>query len=392
MIQLKILSSMDKIYFDNAATTEIDPLVLSSINVVMKENYGNPSSTHSFGRSSRALVEKARKKVAEKFNVSSREIFFTSGGTESDNMVLISAVRDLNVQTIVTTKIEHHAVLNVVKYLEKIYSIKIIYLKLNKDGCINYNDLEKVLSSNNSKKLVSLMHVNNEIGTVLDIQKVGDICKKYKSLFHSDTVQSIGRYRIDLSSLNIDFIVGSAHKFHGPKGIGFLYVNKNSNIDSIIIGGKQERGLRAGTESVHNICGLETALNLAYQNLEKDKNHIKRLKNHFISELKLKIPAIKFNANCDDLKSNTYTLLNVCLPISKEKSVLLEFNLDIKGIACSRGSACQSGSLKGSHVLNEILNDSDLEKPSIRFSFSKFNTINEVDQVVDSLKSFIESN
>ena len=392
MIQLQISINMDKIYFDNAATTEIDPLVLSSINVVMKENYGNPSSTHSFGRSSRALVEKARKKVAEKFNVSSREIFFTSGGTESDNMVLISAVRDLNVQTIVTTKIEHHAVLNVVKYLEKTYSIKIIYLKLNKDGCINYNDLEKVLSSNNSKKLVSLMHVNNEIGTVLDIQKVGDICKKYKSLFHSDTVQSIGRYRIDLSSLNIDFIVGSAHKFHGPKGIGFLYVNKNSNIDSIIIGGKQERGLRAGTESVHNICGLETALNLAYQNLEKDKNHIKRLKNHFISELKLKIPAIKFNANCDDLKSNTYTLLNVCLPISKEKSVLLEFNLDIKGIACSRGSACQSGSLKGSHVLNEILNDSDLEKPSIRFSFSKFNTINEVDQVVDSLKSFIESN
>lgn len=392
MIQLKISSNMDKIYFDNAATTEIDPLVLSSINVVMKENYGNPSSTHSFGRSSRALIEKARKKVAEKFNVNSSEIFFTSGGTESDNMVLISAVRDLNVQTIVTTKIEHHAVLNVVKYLEKTYSTKIIYLNLNEYGGINYNDLEKVLLSNNSKKLVSLMHVNNEIGTVLDIQKVGDICKKYKSLFHSDTVQSIGRYKIDLSSLNIDFIVGSAHKFHGPKGIGFLYVNKNSDIDPIIIGGKQERGLRAGTESVHNICGLETALNLAYQNLEKDKDHIMTLKNHFISELKSKIPAIKFNANCDDLKLNTYTLLNVCLPISKEKSVLLEFNLDIKGIACSRGSACQSGSLKGSHVLKEILNDSDLEKPSIRFSFSKFNTINEVDKVVESLESFVKSN
>lgn len=392
MIQLKISSNMDKIYFDNAATTEIDPLVLSSINVVMKENYGNPSSTHSFGRSSRAIIEKARKKVAEKFNVNSSEIFFTSGGTESDNMVLISAVRDLNVQTIVTTKIEHHAVLNVVKYLEKTYSTKIIYLNLNEYGGINYNDLEKVLLSNNSKKLVSLMHVNNEIGTVLDIQKVGDICKKYKSLFHSDTVQSIGRYKIDLSSLNIDFIVGSAHKFHGPKGIGFLYVNKNSDIDPIIIGGKQERGLRAGTESVHNICGLETALNLAYQNLEKDKDHIMTLKNHFISELKSKIPAIKFNANCDDLKSNTYTLLNVCLPISKEKSVLLEFNLDIKGIACSRGSACQSGSLKGSHVLKEILNDSDLEKPSIRFSFSKFNTINEVDKVVESLESFVKSN
>ena len=392
MIQLKISSNMDKIYFDNAATTEIDPLVLSSINVVMKENYGNPSSTHSFGRSSRALIEKARKKVAEKFNVNSSEIFFTSGGTESDNMVLISAVRDLNVQTIVTTKIEHHAVLNVVKYLEKTYSTKIIYLNLNEYGGINYNDLEKVLLSNNSKKLVSLMHVNNEIGTVLDIQKVGDICKKYKSLFHSDTVQSIGRYKIDLSSLNIDFIVGSAHKFHGPKGIGFLYVNKNSDIDPIIIGGKQERGLRAGTESVHNICGLETALNLAYQNLENDKDHIMRLKNHFISELKSKIPAIKFNANCDDLKLNTYTLLNVCLPISKEKSVLLEFNLDIKGIACSRGSACQSGSLKGSHVLNEILNDSDLEKPSIRFSFSKFNTISEVDKVVESLESFVKSN
>ena len=383
---------MKKIYFDNAATTKIDPSVLTTINHVMKENYGNPSSSHSFGRASRTIVEKARKSIAKEFGVSSTEIFFTSGGTESDNMVLVSAVRDLKIETIITSKVEHHAVLNVAKYLEKIYSINIIYVKIESNGSVDYKNLEQILESNKSRKLVSLMHVNNEIGSILDIKRVGNICKQHNTIFHSDTVQSIGRYKIDLSYINIDFIVGSAHKFHGPKGIGFLYVNKELNIEPLVIGGSQERGLRAGTESVHNISGMETAFLLAYENLKKDKEHILGLKNHFINKSKNDIPNIKFNASCDDINSNTYTVLNVCLPVKKEKSVLLEFNLDLKGIACSRGSACQSGSSKGSHVLNEILNTKDLEKPSIRFSFSKYNTIEEVDLVINTLKDFIESN
>ena len=383
---------MNKIYFDNAATTQIDSSVLTKISDVMKGNYGNPSSTHSFGRASRTIVEKARKSIAEQFNISPGEIFFTSGGTESDNMVLISAVRDLNVKTIITSKLEHHAVLNVVKYLEEKYSTKVIFLEVDKNGSIDYENLELILNSNTSKTLVSLMHINNEIGSVLDIERVGDICKKSKALFHSDTVQSIGRYKIDLSSINIDFIVGSAHKFHGPKGVGFLYVNKDLNIEPIVLGGSQERGLRAGTESVHNICGMETALLLAYKNLLDDKSYISDLKKYFIEQSKFKIPNIKFNANCDDFSFNTYTIVNVCLPVSKEKSVLLEFNLDIKGIACSRGSACQSGSSKGSHVLNQILEIEDLDKPSLRFSFSKYNTTEEVDTVLDTLKSFVDSN
>jgi cysteine desulfurase len=382
---------MKKIYFDNAATTRIDPSVLTTVNHVMKENYGNPSSSHSFGRASRTIVEKARKSIAKEFGISSTEIFFTSGGTESDNMVLVSAVRDLKIETIITSKVEHHAVLNVAKYLEKIYSINIIYVKIESNGSVDYKNLEQILESNKSRKLVSLMHVNNEIGSILDIKKVGNICKQHNTIFHSDTVQSIGRYKIDLSYINIDFIVGSAHKFHGPKGIGFLYVNKELNIEPLVIGGSQERGLRAGTESVHNISGMETAFLLAYKNLKKDKEHILGLKNHFINKAKKEITNIKFNASCDDTNSNTYTVLSVCLPVKKEKSVLLEFNLDLKGIACSRGSACQSGSSKGSHVLNQILDPKDLEKPSIRFSFSKYNTIEEVDIVIDTLRDFIES-
>ena len=382
---------MKKIYFDNAATTKIDSSVLTTINNVMKENYGNPSSSHSFGRSSRTIIEKARKSIAKEFCISSSEIFFTSGGTESDNMVLISAVRDLKIKTIITSKLEHHAVLNVIKHLEKTFYVSVIYVKINSDGSVDYNDLEQILELNKSKKLVSLMHVNNEIGSILDIKRVGDLCKNHGAIFHSDTVQSIGRYKIDLSKLDIDFIVGSAHKFHGPKGIGFLYVNKKLNIEPVLIGGSQERGLRAGTESVHNISGMEAAFLLAYENLNEDKKHILGLKKYFIEKAIRDIPNIKFNACCDNINSNTYTLLNVCLPIEKEKSILIEFNLDLKGIACSKGSACQSGSSKGSHVLNEILKPDDLEKPSIRFSFSKYNTIEEVKIVIDTIKNFIES-
>lgn len=383
---------MNKIYFDNAATTQIDSAVVDRIQNIMLNNYGNPNSTHSYGRSARTLIEKARKTVATQFKTSPSEIYFTSCGTESDNMVLISAVRDLRVKRIITSKIEHKAVLNVVKYLTETESIEIKYVDVLKNGLIDYNHLEILLKESSLKTLVSLMHINNEIGSKLDLIRVGKMCADNNALFHSDTVQSIGKYDFDLSKLNIDFIVGSAHKFHGPKGIGFVYINKNLKLNPFVIGGNQERGMRAGTESVHNICGLETAFIDSYQNIITNNKHIQNLKTEFINQIKKLIPSIKFNGSCENNLLSSPSIINVCLPISKEKSVLLEFNLDMKGIACSRGSACQSGSQSGSHVLNSILSKEDLDKPSLRFSFSKYNSSEEVIRVVSVLKDFVESN
>ena len=383
---------MDKIYFDNAATTQIDLKVIEQMKSVMSDNFGNPNSTHSYGRSSRTLIEKARKTIANQFNASTSEIYFTSCGTESDNMVLISAVRDLNVKTIITSKVEHKAVLNVVKYLEETESIDLKYVNVSNDGLIDYNHLQTLLKKCSNKCLVSLMHINNEIGSKLDLNLVGNLCKDNNALFHSDTVQSIGKYEFDLSKLNIDFIVGSAHKFHGPKGIGFVYINKNLKLNPFIIGGNQERGMRAGTESVHNISGMELAFINSYTNIQENNNHISSLKSTFIKKIKKDIPEIKFNGSCDDDLLSSFSILNICLPIPKEKAVLLDFNLDMKGIACSRGSACQSGSITGSHVLNSILSDEDLNKPSLRFSFSKHNNNKEVEKVINVLKEFIDSN
>jgi cysteine desulfurase len=383
---------MNKIYFDNAATTQIDSAVVDRIQNIMLNNYGNPNSTHSYGRSARTLIEKARKTVATQFKASPSEIYFTSCGTESDNMVLISAVRDLRVKRIITSKIEHKAVLNVVKYLAETESIEIKYVDVLKNGLIDYNHLEILLKESSLKTLVSLMHINNEIGSKLDLIRVGKMCADNNALFHSDTVQSIGKYDFDLSKLNIDFIVGSAHKFHGPKGIGFVYINKNLKLNPFVIGGNQERGMRAGTESVHNICGLETAFIDSYQNIITNNKHIQNLKTEFTNQIKKLIPSIKFNGSCENNLLSSPSIINVCLPISKEKSVLLEFNLDMKGIACSRGSACQSGSQSGSHVLNSILSKEDLDKPSLRFSFSKYNSSEEVNRVVSVLKDFVESN
>ena len=383
---------MDKIYFDNAATTQIDLKVIEQMKSVMSDNFGNPNSTHSYGRSSRTLIEKARKTIANQFNASTSEIYFTSCGTESDNMVLISAVRDLNVKTIITSKIEHKAVLNVVKYLEETESIDLKYVNVSNDGLIDYNHLQTLLKKCSNKCLVSLMHINNEIGSKLDLNLVGNLCKDNNALFHSDTVQSIGKYEFDLSKLNIDFIVGSAHKFHGPKGIGFVYINKNLKLNPFVIGGNQERGMRAGTESVHNISGMELAFINSYTNIQENNNHISSLKSTFIKKIKKDIPEIKFNGSCDDDLLSSFSILNICLPIPKEKSILLDFNLDMKGIACSRGSACQSGSITGSHVLNSFLSDEDLNKPSLRFSFSKYNNNKEVEKVISVLKEFIDSN
>jgi cysteine desulfurase len=379
---------MSPIYFDNAATTPIRNEVIEVMTSVLKNNFGNASSSHSFGRSSKTLIEKHRKDIAAYFKVSPAEIIFTSGGTEADNLVLRSAVRDLGVKTFITSKIEHHAILHTLDQLSKEYEIEVLFVNLDSDGEVDYNHLEKLLATNHNV-LVSLMHVNNEIGNLLDIKRVADLCKTHKALFHSDTVQSVGHYPLDLNEIQIDFLAASSHKFHGPKGVGFCFIRKNSGLQPLIFGGEQERGYRAGTESVHNIAGLAEALKLAYVNLETESAYVEGIKSYFINSLKAKIPNVSFNGNSGDLEKSTYTSVNVCFPVAPEKGAMFLFQLDLKGIACSKGSACQSGSSQNSHVLSEILSKEDLLKPSIRFSFSIYNTKDEVDYVVNSLKELV---
>lgn len=382
---------MKKVYLDNAATTQMREQVIEKMTRVMKEFYGNPSSVHSYGRSSKSLIENARKTVAGFLKVSASEIIFTSGGTEADNLVLNSAVRDLGVTRIITSRIEHHAVLYTLDQLRACYKIEVVYVHLDKNASVDLNHLEELLKASDEKTLVSLMHINNEIGNLLDIKTVGAMCRSYNALFHSDTVQSVGHYELDLNEIPVDFIAASAHKFHGPKGVGFAFVRKHSGLKPLIFGGEQERGHRAGTESVHNIVGLETAMKLAYENLPEEREYISSIKNYFIRQLEGNIPGVKFNGTCKDPGKSTYTLINVCLPVSQEKAQLLLFQLDLKGIACSRGSACQSGSDKGSHVLGAFLSEEDLNKPSLRFSFSSYNTMEEIDYVVNLLKEFLEN-
>ena len=380
---------MNSVYFDNAATTPISAEVIDVISEIMKNNFGNPSSSHSFGRSSKVLLEKSRKTIASYLNVSASEIIFTSGGTEADNLVLNSAVKDLDVTHIIISKIEHHAVLHTVEKLQRDFNIKVSYVNLDEFGNIDFKHLENLLQIK-AKTLVSLMHVNNEIGNILDIKRVADLCKLNNALFHSDAVQSVGHYKMDLQDIPVDFLAASAHKFYGPKGVGFAFVRKNSGLRPLITGGEQERGLRAGTESIHNIVGMEVALKNAYDNLNKETGYVKELKQYFIDGIKKAIPEVKFNGGSYSLVKSTYTLVNIRLPIALEKSAMLLFQLDLKGIACSKGSACQSGSSQNSHVLTEILNDDDLQKPSIRFSFSIYNTKEEIDYVIGVLKEFIE--
>ena len=380
---------MKNVYLDSAATTQMRAEVISKMTEVMETSFGNPSSTHAFGRSAKSMIENARKTVASYLNVSAAEIVFTSGGTEADNLALNSAVRDLGVQRIITSKIEHHAVLYTVNQLQECFDVEVEYVNLKDCGSIDLDDLAKLLQASDKKTLVSLMHVNNEVGNILDIEQVGRLCKQFDALFHSDTVQSIGHFEMDLQELPVDFTAVSAHKFHGPKGVGFAFVRKNSGLRPLIFGGEQERGYRAGTESVHNIVGLAEALKISYDNLAEEKPYITEIKSYFIKRLEEEFPGVKFNGGCADLPKSTYTLVNVCLPISAEKASMLLFQLDLKGIACSKGSACQSGAEGGSHVLNAILKEEDLKKPSIRFSFSKFNTKEEMDYVIDVLKKVI---
>ena len=382
---------MRKVYFDNAATTQLRSEVINTMTQVLQTEFGNPSSTHEFGRSSKALIETARKEVAQILNVSAAEIIFTSGGTEADNLAIKSCVKDLNVTRIISSTIEHHAVLYAIQDLQKSHSITVEYVNLDHCGAIDFNHLESLLADTSQKTLVSLMHINNEIGTILDLKRTAVLCKKYNTLFHSDTVQSIGHYELDFSDITLDFAAVAAHKFHGPKGVGFAFIRKNSGIKPMIVGGAQERGVRAGTEPVYAIVGMVEALKISYKNLAQEKKYITGLKDYFKESLVKEIPDILFNGSCNDNEISTYTLLNVCLPVTPEKGMMLLFQLDLKGIACSKGSACQSGSNKGSHVLSAILKDEDLAKPSMRFSFSIYNTKDEVDYVVQTLKTFITS-
>ena len=382
---------MNKIYFDNAATTEISEKVISEMMKAMKVNYGNPSSTHSHGRNSKAILELSRKTIAEKFNVNPKEIIFTSGGTESNNMIIKTVAIAQNIERIISTKIEHKAVLNSIESIAKERDIIILFLDVDEYGFPNKQQLTEYLENSDEKTLVSLMHINNETGTMIDLEEFGKICKSNNALFHSDTVQTIGHYNIDLDKINIDFMTCSAHKFHGPKGVGFAYIKNGQTVKPFIEGGAQERGYRGGTESIHNIVGLKTAIDISYENLENDSKKVKELKDHFIKTVMERIPETKINGK-HNINESSYAILNLCLPINSDKKTILNFKLDLAGISCSSGSACQSGSSQPSHVLSEMLSDDDMKKISLRFSFSKFNTIKEVDYVVEFLKNFVEEN
>ena len=374
------------IYFDNAATTRVRDEVISEISDILKDCFGNPSSTHSFGRSAKSYIESSRKKIAEILNCETSEIIFNSGGTESDNSLLRCSIKDLGIKQIISSRIEHHAITHTLDELEK-EGVLVNYVNINDKGEIDYNHLEELLGKNDDLKLVTLMYINNEVGNILDVSKVSDLCKKNNSLFHTDAVQAVGHYEIDLKETQVDFLSAAGHKFHGPKGVGFSFIRKTSRLSPFICGGPQERGLRAGTESVHNIVGMTKALEISYDKIKQESEYIRSIKEYAINELQSILPKVHFNGLSGNLDKSTYTILNVCFPLDSEKASMLDFHLDLNGIACSKGSACQSGSSSGSHVLNEIQTDELKKHPSVRFSFSHYNTKKEVDYLIKTIKN-----
>lgn len=375
-----------QVYLDNAATTPLDPEVIEVMLTTMQNDFGNPSSIHAHGRQVKTIVEKARRTIAKLLHASPSEIFFTSGGTEADNMAVVRSIHDFGITHAISSPIEHHAVLHTLEEQQKEGKIHLDLLRLDKQGSIDLIHLEELLA-NNPKTLVSVMHGNNEIGNLTDLKKVSEICQKYNAILHSDTVQTMGHYIHNLSELKIDFITGAAHKFHGPKGVGFLYINANNKIKPFIYGGAQERNMRGGTENVYGIAGLAKALEIAYRDMEEHQNYIQGLKSYMIEELHKAITGVQFNGNINPSES-LYTVLNVSLPCTDMSDMLL-FNLDISGISASGGSACSSGSEIGSHVLQGL--NADPNRPSVRFSFSKNNTKEEIDHVVAKLKEICET-
>jgi cysteine desulfurase len=373
----------NKIYLDNAATTSLEDEVLESMIPFMKDFYGNPSSIHSFGRKTKSAIENARKIVAGLIGCSPGEIFFTSGGTEADNMAIGQSIEVLGIKQVISSRLEHHAVLHTLEHYEKLGKIKVIFLENDQQGNLNLEELEGLIKGQ-EKTLVSLMHGNNEIGNLLDLDKVAQVCKEHGALFHSDTVQTMGHYPIHLQETVVDFIVGAAHKFHGPKGVGFLYINAHNKIKPMIHGGSQERNMRGGTENLYGIVGLAKALELAYAKQEEHQEYIKSLKKYFIEKLNEEIKNVSFNGHSGLIDKSLYTVLNVSLPPIAENDMVL-FNLDIAGIACSGGSACSSGTDVGSHVLQALGKTND--RANVRFSFSRHNTKEEIDYTVEVLKS-----
>jgi cysteine desulfurase len=375
---------MERIYFDNAATTALDPQVLEAMMPYLTEKFGNPSSIYSYGRESRLAIENARKSVAKILNAHPAEIFFTSGGTESSNTAISAAVRDLGCTHIITSPLEHHATMHTVEHLHKRGEASLSYVNVLPNGHIDLEDLEQKLAASAEKTLVTLMHANNEIGNILDMHSVGELCKLYGAIFHSDTVQTVGHFPFDLRNTPVHFITGAGHKFHGPKGIGLLYINENVRINPFIQGGSQERNMRAGTENVYGVVGFAKALELMTANHDAESAYIKGLKVYMMEQLKRQLKGISFNG--DPLGRSLYTVLSVSFP-KTEKSEMLLFNLDIHHICASGGSACTSGVEQGSHVIRAINNNPN--QVTVRFSFCKHNKKEEVDAVVSQLKELI---
>nr|WP_299205721.1 cysteine desulfurase family protein [uncultured Brumimicrobium sp.] len=377
---------MKKVYLDNAATTPIAPEVYEEMIPYLKNEFGNPSSTHSFGRQAKGTIETSRRKVAGYLNAKPSEIIFTSGGTEADNMVFNIAVNELGVERIITSEIEHHAVIHTVEDICKKNQLEFALVRLLPNGHVDIDHLKELLAKSDKKTLVSLMHGNNEIGNLLPLEQVSELCRQHNAYFHSDTVQTMAHYRFDLKALDIDFITCAAHKFHGPKGVGFLYLNNNIKGLPFIHGGAQERGLRGGTENLYGIVGLAKAMEVAYEDLEEHQQHVQNLKSYMIEQLKANIENVDFHGDTTP-ENSLYTVVNVCLPKTSKAAMLL-FTLDLKGIACSGGSACSSGSNKGSHVLEGI--HADTSRPNVRFSFSRYNTKEDIDFAIGVLKEAFE--
>uniref|UniRef100_UPI0040471093 cysteine desulfurase family protein n=1 Tax=Algoriphagus sp. TaxID=1872435 RepID=UPI0040471093 len=375
---------MKHVYLDNAATTPMDDRVIEAMLPFMRGHYGNPSSVHSHGREVRSAIEKARKKVAELLHTSSSEIFFTSGGTEADNTALVCGVESHHISHAITSPLEHHAVLHTLEMLAKKGKIQLSILDVNDKGEINMQQLESLLQAN-PKSLVSLMQGNNEIGNLNDLERIGTLARTYDAFFHSDTVQTMGHYAHDLSQLPVDALVAGAHKFHGPKGVGFLYVRKDKKIHPFIHGGAQERNMRGGTENVIGIIGLAKALEISLEDLDAHRSHIEKVKSYFIEKLKQDIPGVAFNGCSAELNKSLYTVLNVSLHPSESNRGMLLFHLDLEGISASGGSACSSGATVGSHVLRALHHPA--ERDAVRFSFSRFTTIEEVDYTLEKLKA-----
>jgi cysteine desulfurase len=370
-----------RVYLDNAATTPLDPEVFEAMKPFMLEDFGNPSSTHSHGRKVRAAIESARKKIAELLNCTAGEIIFTSGGTEADNAIITSSIQTYGLKTVISSPIEHHAVESTLETLSKRGLVSLKWVNLDSNGHVDLDHLGLLLKEN-PKALVSLMHANNEIGNLLDIEQVGLMCKEYQAYFHSDTVQTVGHYAHDLSKIGVHGITAAAHKFHGPKGAGFMFIRKDKKIAPFVYGGAQERNMRGGTENVYGIIGLAKALEIAYREMAEHKKHIEELKIRMIHQLRATIPGVSFHGDSDNIERSLYTVLNVCLPASEENDMIL-FNLDLQGISASGGSACSSGATQGSHVLGNLYPGS--KRGAVRFSFSKYNKPEEVDVAVKVL-------